>query len=185
MRQIETLLITSLITTLILITFLLAVMYLPFIKVVVPPEPCGADSGATSVRDGTCLPRGQCDIRKGQRAGDCSMGFGECCRLFANCTMDASRIEIDEYVTVLRTPEPATTQCSFKIRRVMSQSSHFCRHNNCNVFGTCRKRMSAKSAWISRPFLPPLQMGMGSVKWIGYPLVTPSLFRMGLQLVAS
>ncbi|OXA50838.1 hypothetical protein Fcan01_14172 [Folsomia candida] len=92
-------------------------MYLPFIKVVIPPEPCGPPTGLNMIRDGTCLPRGACMTKRGQPNGDCSLGFGECCRLFANCTTDIHRIDIDEYVTVLRSPEPATTQCAFKIRK--------------------------------------------------------------------
>jgi hypothetical protein len=55
-------------------------MYLPFIKIIIPPEPCGAENGNNGVRDGVCLPRGKCEVKKGTRTGDCAKGLGECCR---------------------------------------------------------------------------------------------------------
>ncbi len=56
--------------------------YFPFVKLVIPPEPCGAvgNGNGNEVRDGVCLPRGKCEILKGSKNGDCAKGFGDCCR---------------------------------------------------------------------------------------------------------
>lgn len=162
-------------------------MYLPFIKVVIPPEPCGPPTGLNMIRDGTCLPRGACMTKRGQPNGDCSLGFGECCRLFANCTTDIHRIDIDEYVTVLRSPEPATTQCAFKIRKVRGQQlfSIFAYLGfKCSIFCVRRKRTFAKFASILRyfPDFRP-QTTTGFVIEIDYKLATLSQSRMDLRRV--
>ncbi|XP_021968234.1 uncharacterized protein LOC110863278 [Folsomia candida] len=102
--------------------------YFPFIKIVIPPEPCGSNlnpnpSNGNMVRNGVCLPRGQCEFRKGEKDGDCAKGFGDCCKFKASCNATHHDFTIYDEVVTLNTHQPLDTDCIYEIRR---KSSKYC-----------------------------------------------------------
>ncbi|XP_035702801.1 uncharacterized protein LOC118434112 [Folsomia candida] len=89
------------------------------------PEPCGINlnPGGNAVRNGVCLPGGQCELREGEKDGDCVDGFGECCKFTASCTSTQHNVTIYEEVVTLNTHQPLDTDCIYEIRR---KSDKYC-----------------------------------------------------------